>query len=31
VRWNDGPRPLYWNGPVYRIALAFEKAFNEQP
>jgi len=22
---------VYWNGPVFRIASALEKAFNEQP
>jgi hypothetical protein len=31
VRWGDGPTPVYWNGPVYRIASALEKALNEQP
>jgi hypothetical protein len=31
VRWNDSPTPTYWNGPVYRIASALEKALNEQP
>lgn len=31
ARWGDGPRPVYWNGPVYRIAPALEKALNEQP
>jgi hypothetical protein len=31
VRWSDGPTPVYWNGPVFRIAPALEKAFNEQP
>lgn len=30
-RWGDGPIPAYWNGPVYRIAPALEKALNEQP
>jgi len=30
-RWGDGPIPLYWNGPVYRIAPALEKALKEQP
>jgi hypothetical protein len=31
TRWSDGPTPVYWNGPVYRIAWALEKALNEQP
>ena len=31
ARWGDGPMPVYWNGPVYRIAPALEKALNEQP
>lgn len=31
VRWGDGPTPVYWNGPVYRIASALENALNEQP
>ena len=31
ARWGDGPIPAYWNGPVYRIAPALEKALNEQP
>ena len=31
VRWNDGPKPVYWNGAVYRIAPLLEKALNEQP
>lgn len=30
VRWKDGPTPLFWNGPVFRIAPALEKALNEQ-
>ena len=31
ARWGDGPSPTYWNGPVYRIAPALEKALKEQP
>jgi hypothetical protein len=31
ARWSDGPTPAYWNGPVFRIAPALEKALNEQP
>ena len=31
ARWGDEPTPVYWNGPVFRIASALEKAFNEQP
>lgn len=31
VRWSDGAAPVYWNGPVFRIAPAIEKAFNEKP
>jgi hypothetical protein len=31
ARWSDGPTPGYWNGPVYRIASALEKAWNGQP
>lgn len=31
VRWGDGPTPVYWNGPVYRIAPGLEKALKEQP
>ncbi len=30
LRWKDGPTPVFWNGPVFRIALALEKAWNEQ-
>jgi hypothetical protein len=30
THWNDGPTPLFWNGPVYKIASALEKALNEQ-
>ena len=30
-RWKDGPTPVFWNGPVYRIAPALEKAVNEKP
>jgi len=29
--WKDGPTPAFWNGPVFRIAPALEKALNEQP
>jgi hypothetical protein len=29
--WKDGPTPAFWSGPVFRIAPALEKAFNEQP
>ena len=29
--WKDGPAPMFWNGPVFRIAPALEKALNEQP
>jgi hypothetical protein len=31
ARWDDGPTPVYWSGPVFRIASALEKAFNKQP
>ena len=31
ARWSDSPTPVYWNGPVYRIASALDKALNEQP
>ena len=31
ARWSDAPTPVYWNGPVYRIASALDKALNEQP
>lgn len=31
MRWNDGLRPLYWNGPVFRIAPVLEGALNQQP
>ncbi len=31
ARWTDGPTPVYWNGPVFRIAPALEKAFKELP
>ena len=31
ARWGDVPTPVYWNGPVYRIAPALEKALKEQP
>ena len=31
ARWSAGPTPVYWNGPVFRIASALEKALNEQP
>jgi hypothetical protein len=30
AQWKDGPSPAYWNGPVYKIGPALEKAFNEQ-
>ena len=31
ARWGDVPTPVYWNGPVYRIAPALEKALKQQP
>ena len=31
ARWGDEPTPVYWNGPVFRIPSALEKAFNEHP
>ena len=31
ARWIDGPTPVYWNGPVYKITSALEKALNEMP
>ena len=31
AHWSDAPTPVYWNGPVYRIASALEKVLNEQP
>jgi hypothetical protein len=31
ARWSDAPTPVYWNGPVYRIAPALEKTLQEQP
>ena len=30
-RWSDGPKPIFWNGPVYKIAPSLEKVLNEQP
>lgn len=30
-QWDDRAKPVYWNGPVFRIAPALEKALNEQP
>jgi len=30
-RWKDEPTPALWNGPVYRIAPALEKAWITQP
>lgn len=27
--WNDGLTPVFWNGPVLRIASALEKALTE--
>ena len=29
--WADQPIPVFWNGPVLRIAASLDKAFNEQP
>jgi hypothetical protein len=29
THWNDGPTPVFWNGPVLRIAPALEKALRE--
>jgi hypothetical protein len=29
--WKSRPTPVFWNGPVYRIAPALEKTLNEQP
>ena len=29
--WKSGPTPVFWNGPVYRIAPALERAVNKQP
>ena len=31
AQWRDRATPVYWNGPVYRIALELEKALNAQP
>ncbi|HEY6946851.1 MAG TPA: hypothetical protein VI431_17060 [Candidatus Acidoferrum sp.] len=31
VRWGDGPEPVFWNGPVYRISASLDKAVSEQP
>ena len=31
ARWGDEPDPVFWNGPVYRIAASLDKALNEQP
>jgi hypothetical protein len=31
VRWSNGPTPVYWNGPVYRVTSALEQALNELP
>ena len=30
THWSDAPTPLYWNGPVFRVAPALETAWNEQ-
>jgi len=29
--WEDTPTPAFWNGPVFRIVLALEKAWLTQP
>ena len=30
--WSDGPEPLFWNGPVYRISASLDKVLlNEKP
>lgn len=29
--WNNRPTPVFWNGPVFRIASALDKALKEQP
>lgn len=26
ARWSDGPEPVFWNGPVYRITASLDKA-----
>jgi hypothetical protein len=30
-RWGDEPTPVFWNGPVFRIASSLDRALNEQP
>ncbi|HEX8764306.1 MAG TPA: hypothetical protein VF740_04060 [Candidatus Acidoferrum sp.] len=30
ARWSDGPEPLFWNGPVYRITASLDKALMNQ-
>ncbi len=30
-RWEDGPAPAFWNGPVYRIMPGLEKALANEP
>jgi hypothetical protein len=30
-RWKDEPTSVFWNGPVFRIAPALERALNEHP
>jgi hypothetical protein len=29
--WSEGPAPVFWNGPVYRISASLDKAVNDQP
>jgi hypothetical protein len=29
--WKDGSTPVFWNGPVFRVTSALEKAWNGQP
>lgn len=30
LRWSEEPGPVFWNGPVYRITAALDKALDEQ-
>lgn len=30
LRWGKEPDPVFWNGPVYRITGALDKALSEQ-